>query len=244
MQDSTYLFILAGYPGAGKSTLLKNAVENGLPVFGMEHNEIFQRVRAPQAFPEDGVQLSERLEKELWVHEVDIPELQEMKKLPSSLVLHLDMFHFFLLFRSVPFAEGLADDLVPYLSVTAKTLANSPVSERLYGHLLSSEFFDRFDHVLVNTLYAPWERTAMQWQEREKLLTRVRSLDSMAFLERTFFRDEAQGRAIHNSLYRAWLRSLWTLRPELSLITETVGNRVDIKRHLRETQGMETQAAT
>lgn len=215
------LFLLAGYSGAGKSTLLLNALYKNLPVFGEEYNEIFQTTSIPAKFPDWMLSAQERLNQGSWFNEDHVPFLANTDPLPNHIVLHFDLIQ---ILHERYFLQSCPDELIALLPRTFNSFANSDHNEMFFRHIVSNPFFGKFDRIIVNTLYTPWETNARQWKKRQSaMIIKERGLRPLLF---DFQQPQPD---IHQSIYGSWLNSLEKLNPYLSLISESKNKRLYIK---------------
>nr|SPS05433.1 protein of unknown function [Candidatus Nitrotoga fabula] len=215
------LFLLAGYSGAGKSTLLLNALNKNLPVFGEEYNEIFQTTTIPAKFPDWMLSAQERLNQGSWFNEDHVSFLANVDPLPNHIVLHFDLIQ---ILHERYFIQSCSDELAALLPRTFNSFANSAHNEMFFRHIVSNPFFGKFDRIIVNTLYTPWETNARQWKKRQStMIIKERGLRPLLF-------DFQQPRTdIHQSIYGSWLNSIEKLDPYLSLVSESKDKRLFIK---------------
>lgn len=87
--------IVAGMPCSGKSTLLKEALEKRKPIFGMSFDEIFQKTCIPPSEVENDVSFAERLERNYWLHDLDLFKLKNQNKNMRSCTVHFDLYWFY-----------------------------------------------------------------------------------------------------------------------------------------------------
>jgi hypothetical protein len=215
------LFILAGYPGVGKSTLLATALSQRIPLFGTQHDTLFQATRIPPRFPEWTLGARETLEAGSWFSDSHVPYLSKLPELPAHVVLHID-----LVWQLTPPPKHRPAALVPLLPRTMQALADPAANQRIFNHILSSDFYRRFDRVLVNTLHAPWRTVARQWHARHTVQKlppgRVRFFAPV-------FAYERPGVEIHRAIYRSWIRATAVLAPEIKLFSRVRHGRLTIK---------------
>lgn len=208
---ASLLFMLAGYPAVGKSTVLTSALRNRLALFGPKHDALFQSTRIPPRFPEWTLTAEELLAHGSWFSERDVPYLATQRQLPSHLVLHIDLAS---LASPDPKSPRCPPEVSALLPRTGRSLVDVAEHEAIYRYALSDPFYARFDHVVVNTLYAPWETIAKQWQDRQvHLQTKVPGREPLF----NFARPRPD---IHKAMYTGWLRAIRVLNPELALYSE------------------------
>jgi hypothetical protein len=210
------LFILAGYPWVGKTTLLINALKKGIPIFGERYDALFQETKVPVTFPEWAIDPKETLARGSWFSDNHIPFLSQLGELPEHVVLHVDLAALVgPLSESQEFPPGMR----ALLPRTLENLADDAHNELFFRHALSKGFFRKFDHVIVNTLIAPWETLAARWQRKGSKHNRKQGLFD-------FKRPRID---IYRSIYDSWLRAVSTLDPDLALMTEIKEGRLSIK---------------
>jgi hypothetical protein len=203
------LFILAGYPGVGKTTLLTMALRQQAPLFGEKYNALFQSTRIPTRFPEWAISAQETLERGTWFSDRHIPYLSTLPELPAHVVLHIDLVT---QLTPSPTSSHCPAALIPLLPRTPRSLADEAGNDHVFKHVLSIDFYRRFDCVVINTLYAPWRTIAHQWLARQ----RAQKLPSG---RQGLFTHEGPGMDIHGAIYKSWLRSAAVLEPELMLFS-------------------------
>ena len=196
------LFILAGVSCVGKTTLLCRALQNNIPLFGKEYDEAFRSIRIPQRFPEFDISFAERLQANNWFSLRDGRSLANLQELPRCMLLHMDL---------LTLAVGTGR---PW-----RSLASDAQNILKMQHNLANSFYQRFDVIVVNTVYAPWRLCAERYQER--LASRAAGVPETG--RRVFFELSRPRDDIHLSIYRSWIRSLDVLRPRLSLFSQYSG---------------------
>ena len=216
------LFILAGYSSVGKTTLSRLALQKKIPLFGPLDDELFQSTALPPKLPESLLSTEEKLQHGCWHSLADLPVLRSLAELPPHIFLHIDLVSFAMPGRHL---ASLPPKLVSLLPRSMDKLADDQENELVFTLSLSLDFFSRFDRVVVNTLYAPWERIAKQWQGR-----RARRSGTDLYGRKRLFDTERPRTDVHRAIYAAWLRSVGTLDPQVSLLTEVRGSRIVIRK--------------
>lgn len=246
------LFLLAGYSGAGKTTLLLEALKHRVPLFGMEYDSLFRAIKLPASFPEHETPIAQILDQGTWFAETHLPELARLKTLPDVVLLHLDLNQ---MVTAVPALAERPAALLNRLPRTLRSLADEEENLRFLENVLSDPFFGRFDRVVVNTLYAPWDVISRQWHDRRisrkkhrpachvldavaSVFRRLRHAVLQAVLlmcqnrplqrKRYLFDFKRPGAAIHQAIYRAWFRAIEQLQPDLALLSEVRDGRLTL----------------
>lgn len=246
------LFLLAGYSGVGKTTLLLHALKQGVPLFGAEDDALFRTILPPARLPEHETPLQDILKQGSWFAETHLPALSHLETLPDVVLLHLDLNQ---MVTTVPDLARRPAALVERLPRTMRGLADEEENLHFFINVLSDPFFSRFDRVVVNTLYAPWEAISSQWNSR-RIARKKRSpgsvaLDSLVNVfrgirhavlqgllllrqdrplprKRYLFDFKRPGEAIHQAIYRAWFRAVEQLQPDLSVRSEVRDGRLTL----------------
>ena len=209
------LFLLAGYSGVGKSTLLARAIQGNLPIFGQEFHPTFMRTRAPTRDQERALNLAQTLEQGFWLTHRRLPALARLQEPPPHLVMHIDLVSFISDPPPLVWAQG--NGTTPRdLALLADTQAN----EAAVRQGMANEFFAKFDLVLVNTLYAPWEVTAQRWRKR------LSPGAAQATRRYVLFDPDAPRPDIHKAVHAAWLRGHLAASPKVSLVSWVHGDRL------------------
>lgn len=219
------LLILAGYPGVGKSTLLGVALSKRLPLFGQAFDPAFQSTRPPPRQPEHMLGGEEILAAGAWFTDHNLPFLLDLADLPACVVMHIDLLA---LIGYRPHLRNLPAELEALMPISAATLAHRERTRVLYRHVLSCDFFGRFDAVVVNTLHAPWEAVAARWNARDLAQGRP-ATRAGRFMRHYIFGAAEPGRAIHATVHAAWSDSLPTMRPTRSWRSEIVNGQLRMK---------------
>lgn len=210
--SDTVLFIMAGYPGAGKSTLLARAAELRYPIFGSEHSRLYAElavIRDPAG------------RRSFFFTQNDLPRLDSTAGVAGHMVLEVDLISIFSLLNNyLVDAKLLPPDRFFLVDRPPESLVDKHHNMLALETIFGLGFFQRFDSILVNTLYAPWHVCARQWQERE--MRRNAIADPIAsFRGQHFFNetDAAGCSAMHRSIYGAWIDSIHALRPKIALVS-------------------------
>ena len=237
------LFLLAGYSGVGKTTLLLEALNRQVPLFGAEYDAVFRGIKPPASLPEHETPIEQILEQGTWFAETHLPQLARLETLPEVVLLHLDLNQ---MVTTVPALAQRPAALLARLPRTMRSLADEEENLRFLDNVLNDPFFSRFDRVVVNTLYAPWDAISKQWNARRisrkkhhaghaldavaNLFRRVRHavLQTLVLMrqnrplprKRYLFDFKRPGAAIHQAIYRAWFRAVEQLQPDLTLLSE------------------------
>ena len=200
------LFLMAGYSGVGKSALLRYALINKIPIFGEEFDHLFQTIKIPPIREEWGMTTQEIVDHGTWFDLIHLPGLSQLQDLPASVMLHVD--------------------LVTALGLDTKsgrtTMNSSAAMLPRFRRVLSVPFMNNFDTVVVNTLYASWQTTANQWNERQR--QRGCREEPREFL----FDFSKPAIELYNTAYRAWIKAVAELKPYHSLFTETRNNTLSV----------------
>lgn len=219
------LLVLAGYPGVGKSTLLGVALRRRLPLFGEEFDPAFQTTRLPPRLPEHTLGSEEILAAGAWFTDHNLPFLLDLADLPACVVMHIDLLA---LIGYRPHLRNLPAALEALMPLSAAALAHRERIRALYRHVLSYDFFGRFDAVVVNTLHAPWEAVAARWNARDLAQGRP-ATRAGEFMRHNIFGAEEPGRAIHATVHAAWSDSLPSMRPTRSWRSEIIEGKLRMK---------------
>lgn len=203
-----FLFVLAGCRAAGKTTLLAHALRNRIPIFGKQCDAYFQATNIPSAFPEWAFRPQQILDRGFWFSEGDISFLARVDELPQHVVIHIDLL-----------------SLVCRAPRLLKSLAVKSDNLEVFNAELANPFFRRFDHVVVNTLYAPWEVAATQWHARNRRSGAMHA-DPMV---KILFDFKQPRRDIHEAIYESWVSATTALRPELSVMSQIKNGRLLMK---------------
>lgn len=211
----TVLFILAAMTGVGKSTLLTNALRYGVPLFGNTYNDLFQITNVPSRYPDDGITVEERILQKTWFSELQIDYFSKTDEIPTSMVLHLELFWInILLSRIYNNPENKEYSYIKSLTErTPLNLINDKHNQAIYSCLFSLPFFRKFDRIIINTLYAPFEVTRNQWNSRESKRNRLARSKNMRFINSNIYNSDSAGDQVYNSIYRSWTNSVSNLAP-------------------------------
>lgn len=221
------LLLMAGYPGVGKSTLLTRALSEGLAPFGDSDDAYFRSVRLPPRFPESMLPARELLDCGTWFAQHDIPFLAALERLPEVVLIHIDLICMFSLFGDSMVRAGATADVLEMLPPSHQTLADRSKTASMYRHLLSLGFFQRFDRRVVNTIHAPWSTIAQRWHEREVMTNhRWQTLPNSRFVRKHVLNPQRPRQDIYRGVYGGWLDALDAWRPDLSLTTEVLDDRI------------------
>ena len=208
------LFILAGYRGVGKTTLCVSALEKKLSLFGLEFDPLFQLTQVPPKYPEWELSLEQLLEARTWVGDSNLNALGALKGIPDHLVMHIDLLSLLSNRHCYP------DHTLPYsLSddqhQSFDHLADAAINESAMLLYLSNDFFKQFTNIVINTLYARWNVTALQYQKRKGP-----SFSPHLFPDFCFDLNQP-GEKNYESIYRTWLAvSENVLRPKEALVSK------------------------
>lgn len=213
------LFLLAGYPGVGKTTLLTSALRQQFPLFGNRYDTLFQATRIPTSFPEWAIGAKETLKRGTWFSDRHIPYLSTLPELPAHVVMHIDLVS---QLTPSPKSGHCPAALIPLLPRTTQSLADEAGNDHFFKHVLSTDFYRRFDRVVVNTLYAPWRTIARQWHARQ-------AAQKLPYGRLRLFAHERPGADIHMAIYKSWVRSATVLDPELMLLSRVEQGRLVIE---------------
>ena len=217
------LFILAGYSGVGKSTLLANALKNRIPIFGRKWDYLFQATNIPLRFPEQTMTFQEILQHGSWFAGTHVKALHRLEAVPPHVLLHIDL---------IALAHTVVDPVLTPAEIVALYPRSPESLARNSDNILVMKYWlrqtlmklsGRFDHVVVNTLYAPYENIVLQRQRRPGGQVKTGSIRS-SLLDPNHPRPE-----IHRSIYGSWLRSIGILKPDLSLISQVKDGRLVIR---------------
>lgn len=216
------LFILAGYTAVGKTTLTVHALRKKIPLFGKEYDHLFQSFKIPSTIPETRLSTEEKLIEGCWLNWDDTHNLRQMANLPEHMLLHLDLVSFVTPAKHVISTEALGT-LLPRSS---SSLANNSHNEMFAKDAIRRGFFSKFDRIIINTLYAPWEVIKKHWDDRRKSRGNRKDKRNRGVL----FDQEDPGKKIHQSIYSTWLLSTSVLKPEFSLLSEVKDGKVMLGR--------------
>jgi hypothetical protein len=246
------LFLLAGYSGVGKTTLLLHALKQQVPLFGTDDDALFRTIQPPLRLPEHETPIEDILKQGTWFAETHLPALARLESLPDLVLMHLDLNQ---MVTTVPDLARSPPTLLDRLPRTMRGLADEEENLQFFVNVLSDPFFKRFDRIVVNTLYAPWEVISRQWNTR-RVARKKRGRASMALVtvanlfrairhavlqvlvlmrqhhplprKRYLFDFKWPGEAIHQAIYRAWFRAVDQMKPDLMLTADVRDGRLTL----------------
>jgi hypothetical protein len=209
------LMILAGCRAVGKSTLCSDAVRLGLPLFGLALQPLFARTQLPPSYPEWQLSFNQLQAAQTWFSDANLNDLSALTRLPEQVVLHMDLLSLLTVRhcypnRMLPFP--LSDESQQSFGVLANPLTNQ-FAMRLY---LSNPFFQRFQSIAINTLYAPWPVTAKRYQARKG----AGHFHAHLFPD-CYFDLEQNGKAVYDLIYQTWINvASAILKPNYSQMSQ------------------------
>ena len=217
---SRVLFILAGYPASGKSTVLEKALANNWPLFGTRFNHQFQRTRLPPIYPEWRLSGDEILSNGCWFGGRNIGFLNSLERLPDQVVLHLDLLHLATIWDHFP---PLDEEALARFPRQASGLSSEIENDSFFALALGHELYRKFEHIIINTLYVPWETNARQWRDR------LSKNPGLGDFKAPLFDPTRPMKGGHRELYSSWFGNLALLNPAEVYLTVNDSRGVSVK---------------
>lgn len=219
------LFLLIGFRAVGKTTLLTQGIKQGFCPFGDEYLRAFQSL----ALPDDLLttkSYSETNRMGSWFDLCHVSDLARETTLPDATWIHIDLL-------SLLFSNGTVIDdpqvNVPMLPSTLETA----YSEQQISHCLiryfCHPFFKRFDELLVNILFAPWEVCKSQWQTRRVQTRQSTTAGHPDLFELYVFEEGVVGESVHKAAYDGLATAMTYLKPTRLLQSQMLNNTLAIK---------------
>jgi energy-coupling factor transporter ATP-binding protein EcfA2 len=204
------LFIVAGVSGSGKSTLLRLALERGIPIFGYEVNNLFQETRVPEyQLHESEFSFDEHVENKFWFQAMHIRQLSD--KFLETVVIHLDLGNILTNIIKDDYyfedKDAFTKSLVPKKQ---KNATSERDNEALFDIFLRNRYFNSFDLIYCNTLFAT--RGVVE----NNLKSRSRIWYGRKF---QIWKPYTNNRS-HSAIYNSWARALEKLRTEVNFISQ------------------------
>ncbi len=213
------LLLLAGYSASGKTTLLKRSIQIGIPLFGSEVNEDFQKTRIPPRFPEKSLTFGETLTSGTWFSGFHLQALQLEENPPSTVVVHVDITELLWNPQRIPYLSASVSALFPR---RLDSLLNQKDNEKILDDYFSADLFKRFDRLVVNTIVVPWELLVSQYEKRKE-----KNLETSAARDKLFV-NNGPGKRLMAAANSAWLNSLRRTKAKC-LVTYSNGKSLKIK---------------
>jgi hypothetical protein len=224
---SKQLYLLFGFRAAGKTTLLMQGLRQGFCPFGDEHLEAFRALGLPED-PFTTPSYAQTKQSGSWFDMSHIHDLAKDRHLPEAVWIHIDLL-------SLLFCSGtVIDDPTIYTPMLPRTLETA-YSEQQISHCLiryfSHPFFKRFDEMLVNILFCPWETCKTQWTQRQ-----AQTGAKFDLFEQYIFEEGVVGESVHKAAYDGLATAMAYIKPTRLLQSQMLDNTLVIKTLLEETQ--------
>jgi len=183
--EPSHLYIVAGYPTSGKSTCLAQAVRERFPIFGRDSLSVIPDQEAIRGF-HDRLSTAAKLKAGYWVTLVDLENLNQERRLPKRLILHLDLLLAYLSFRPAGDPDPRMDDA---LAAFARLFAQPAL-----------RYYERFT---VTTINVPIEEIQRRWHDRHRDGFPETGGKILADKKR-FITDGAVAASAHAAIHAAW----------------------------------------
>lgn len=219
------LYLLFGFRAAGKTTLLTRGLQQGFCPFGDEHLEAFSTLVLPEN-PSSTPGYEQAKRSGSWFDMSHIHELAKDKILPQALWIHVDLLSLLYCSGTVIDDPSIRTPMLPHTLETA--YSEQQISHSLIRYF-THPFFKRFDEMLVNVLYAPWEVCKAQWRIRQD-----QTKPSFDLFEQYVFEEGAVGESIHKAAYDGLATAMMYLKPTRLFQSQMVGDTLALKTLLEE----------
>jgi len=221
---SSTLFILAGFRGVGKSTVCATALQKKTALFGEKWDGLFQQIQIPSHYPEWEIPFEQLLAEKTWFGDSNLNPLASHHELINPLLFQIDILSLLSNRHCYPNLT-LPSPLSDKTEQAFDALANPQINEYAFEQYLSHTFFKRYDNIIVNTLYAPWQITANQYEKRKGLAFQPHLFPDF------YFHLRQNGESIYESIYQSWLIAAQRiLKPTEMLISKVTDQQLLIKR--------------
>ena len=208
-KDLKTCLIMAGCSGAGKSTIVKYSHALDVALFSEEFHEEFKQTRGGNPHREfdkytDAIANGSTFEGR------HIKELNNEKDPPKHILMHLDLK---LLIHKLGYSAASRSDKRAIESVTdlptpKKNKSNPEICDLMLASFLKHEFFSRFEHIIVNTIYTNYNTNQFQAKRRNRPDKDIRQTKA----SKRYAKE-------HCAMYKAWEKNIYLLKPSKILFT-------------------------
>ena len=208
-KDLKTCFIIAGCSGAGKSTIVKHSHALDVKLYGKEFHEDFKKTRSGYPHQEFD-KYKEALKNGSTFEGRHINNLKDEKDPPKTILMHVDLK---LLIHALGQTAASDKDkrkikLATKFPTPHEDRVDPKVCDLLVSSFLKHQFFSRFDHIIVNTVYTNCHTNYLQKMQRD----RPNSTKQRKKLKEMFDKE-------HRAMYEAWERNIYLLKPSKILFT-------------------------
>lgn len=200
---------MAGARGSGKSTLTRRCRERGVSLFGEEY--LTQLLQFESEYKKSIFDPTPLMQQKTWIRLKYAHLISEMRQLPDVLFLHIDLMSLFMM-------ETRRYTELKHLATYQKYIDEADWFLR---------FIYRYERILVNTLYVPWEVAAYRHHQRVSV-TKARVHPNVQRMYDTVNSEELT----YLTFYKAWdhFKNRWGIQKEYrtELIPETMFSSVEV----------------
>ena len=210
------LFLVAGPCGSGKSSVIKTAVQADLALFGDDLRAEFRGSVSDRSGREYN-DYSLALERQSCFQASHVKRLSRESTLPSSLLLHIDLYQILRGIDASYWPKGLkqkvqrcSDDSDGLSKRSFEDLLKPRQNDRMMQAFLDKKLFRSFSRIAVATVHCSFERNATQLAARKR--------GSSGQWLKYFSAPDPVARAIHAEIYRCWASALVRMAPIVDVL--------------------------